>query len=500
MVIAVAAAGLFVASRDSGIETTAPYNPARFEADAINDAVAGLRPAPVDFADLAAGFGSDNTPMTPEQERELRRGPSVRRPVDVDCREPVTVSAPADNFAETVENAEPGTCFRLEPGEYRFHDVKPKDYMTFLGSSRAEVVVQGDAGTENAFSGTATGVTIGRMTIRGFQGDGGEKRQEQGAIRGSRGIWLSDRGTLAVNWLIDDVDIHDNYATGINIGDDFTVRNSRLWANGVSGIGGSDLEGGYIHDNEIFDNGNLGEASGIYSTSSGVKFTQAGLPHNHLVVTRNKFYGNTGVAIWCDIGCDGFTATDNIVSDFRYGIVVEISSTAYIANNVVETDSIDGKYGWDSGYAGIMVRESKDVLVENNHVIGGTFGVFAKQHVRPGNGEDFLYNYENVTFETSNVVFRNNAIRDAKHVGVEVEDSQAARDAIDLESVLFVDNIYAEPTDVDFYWLNNDNVSLDDWQAVGYDRGGGGFPQKPSWPPPKSASAFPYLLTADDGN
>ncbi|MEQ1660931.1 MAG: amidase family protein, partial [Hylemonella sp.] len=77
-----------------------------------------------------------------------------RPPLDSYCTNPVSVSAPASDLANTVANAAPGTCFKLQPGEYYFRDVVPKDNMTFLGADRGSTVVIGSGDAENAFHGT----------------------------------------------------------------------------------------------------------------------------------------------------------------------------------------------------------------------------------------------------------------------------------------------------------------------------------------------------------
>jgi len=371
----------------------------------------------------------------------------------------------------------------LEAGEYRFHNVEPKDFMTFLGASRDSTIVVGSASAENAFHGTATGVTIGRLTLTGFQGDGGEKRQEQGAIRGTSALWASDRGEMARDWLIEDIEASDNFATGVFLGDNFTIRGSTFSRNGVSGLGGSETVGGLIEAN-IVDNNGAQAATGVLGNGGGMKFTQAASIDDPLVVRDNEIFGNSGIGVWCDIGCDGFEVIDNYIHDQESrAVMFELSSNAVIRGNLLVNTNQWSDFSRDFNAAAIAVGESSDVLIEDNYIDGAVAGIIVRQTQRPVRPqESFLDEYEGVTYLSQRVSIRNNVILNAEAMGIST--GSTGRGLMpDLASIRFEGNVYDDPGRIVFWWANGDRYSFNDWQASGRDLGGGvNIPARPVWP------------------
>lgn len=422
--------------------------------------------------------------MTTDEVTELRRRPSSERLLDVGCRESVVVTPPAADLANVVSNSGPGTCFELVAGTYSFSNVRPKDYMSFLGTSAEEVIVRGNANTENAFSGTATGVNIGRMSLVGFQGSGGESRQEQAPIRGTSAIWASDVGQMATQWLIEDVIVSDNYATGILLGDHFTVRNSVFSGNGVTGISANEVRGGLVIDNKVFDNGFSSEEEAVYANGGGMKFVQSGSREEPLVVARNEVHDNAKIGIWCDIGCNGFYAVDNYVYDYgETGIVIEISANAWvIGNHITHTEMKPGK-DWDYSVAGVTVRESANVLVEDNYINGAHVGLNIKQAKRPSGSEGFLYRYDGVTYVLRDVTARNNSVSNVRVSGVDVTSSGKGIAALD--TIKFENNAYDDVDAMVFRWDNDRRLSFGQWQSANRDRSAErSVGPPPQWPPP----------------
>lgn len=408
--------------------------------------------------------------------------PSAERALDAACDEPTVVLPPAPDLGAMVAAAEPYTCFLLEAGEYRFSDVEPKDYMTFLGSSRDEVVVVGSASAENAFHGTATGVSIGRMKLVGFQGSAGEKRQEQGAIRGTPGIWESDRGQLATHWLIEDIEASGNFATGVYLGDHFTVRNSTLTDNGVAGLGGSETVGGLIENNIVSRNG-AEQATGYLANGAGMKFTEAISPEDPLVVRGNEIYENNGIGVWCDIGCHGFAVLDNHIHDQdSRAIMFELSGSAVISGNLLVNTNSWTDFSGDFNAAAITIGESSDVIVEDNYIEGAEAGIIVRQTRRPVYPQEaFLDRYDDLVFVSERVIVRDNVIVDTKAMGLST--GATGRDLIrDSTSIRFEGNLYAEPGRVAFWW-NGDKFNHGEWQDSGRDLGvAGEVPDRSGWP------------------
>lgn len=423
--------------------------------------------------------------LSDEQVQEMRRRASKDRPLDVGCGNAVAVNPPAADLRAVVAGAEPGTCFRLAPGTYTFSDVRPKDYMTFVGTDRDDVILQGTSSTENAFSGTATGVNIGRMSIVGFQGSAGEKRQEQAAIRGTRAVWASDRGQMATEWLIEDVAIRDSYATGVLLGDNFTVRGSVFSGNGVTGIAGNEIQGGLVIDNEITGNGFASESEAYLANGAGMKFVQSGAAGNPLVVARNKVHNNSKIGIWCDIGCNGFHVVDNYVYDYGgTAIVFEISTNARIVGNYITHTESMPRREWDFSVTGLTVRESSNVVVEDNYIDGAHLGLNVKQTKRPAlPEEEFLYRYDNVNFVLSDITVRDNQVSNVRVSGVDITSS--GKGIARLDTVRFIDNTYDDVNAMVFRWDEQRKMSFSQWQSSNRDAGGGnGVDGPPEWPPP----------------
>jgi hypothetical protein len=412
--------------------------------------------------------GASSRPL--EEDREA---PSALRSLEVGCSpadDPVSITAPAADLRSVVAGAEPGTCFLLQPGTYSFSDVEPKDYMTFLGTARDEVVIQGSASTENAFHGDATGVTIGRMTLTGFQnlGKGGGKAQEQAPIRGTTGLWESDRGTLASEWLIEDIESSGNLAAGVFLGDNFTIRGSLLADNGVTGLGGSEIVGGLIEQNTIRGNG-ANAASGEYSNGAGIKFTEAIAGSDPVTVRSNEIYENRKIGVWCDIACDGFHVLNNYIHDQESrAVMYELSRNAVIQDNLLIDANTWTNYRQDFNAAAITLGESSDVTVVNNYIGGAKAGIIIRQTKRPVYpAEDFLDDYENVNFVSGDIEVVNNTLVDIDSMGISLGETGRSVGP-DLGTIVFEGNSYNDPGAVDFWW-DSDPVDFGSWQGSGRD-------------------------------
>lgn len=381
----------------------------------------------------------------------------------------VAVAAPGTNLRSLVQNSSPGACFTLGAGTYRFSDVVPKDDMTFIGAGSDVVIVDG-RGHENAFHGTADNVTIAGMTFQNFDSSGGTKRQEQSPIRGTRALWASFRGTMATNWTIDSIVSRDNYASGIFLGDHFTVVNSVFSGNGTTGIAGNEIEGGLIENNVVFRNG-VQQAGGALVNGGGIKVTQAGTPEDPLVVRANEFYENVDIAVWCDISCRGFHAIDNYIHDHRSsGVVIELSTNALIEGNRIENSSTWSDFGIDFNAGAITIAESSHSIVRNNYISGARGGVIVRQTKRPFlPGEFFLPKFKLVNYVTSDVLVENNVMINTEMMGFGVGRTGAGI-VPNPASIRFVSNRYGDPSAMRFHHDGRD-YDYSSWLASGRDGG-----------------------------
>lgn len=383
------------------------------------------------------------------------------------CANGVAVT-PADNLAALVNQRPEGTCFLLTAGNHQFHDIVPKNKMAFIGTGTNDVIVTG-RDQENAFHGRADGVVIGQMTFRGFTGSGGTSRQEQAPIRGTRALWASNRGELATNWLISDVISEGNYASGIFLGDNWTVRNSIFRNNGVTGIGGDSLVGGLIEGNIINGNGR-DAATGAASNGAGIKVTQAGTKDKPVIVRDNEIYENNKEAVWCDLGCNGMTVEGNYIHDHvSRGVMFELSSNLEVRGNTFLRSNTWTDFGGDFNAGAVTIGESANAVVENNRIDTAEAGVVIRQTKRPYPGEN-LEIYANLTRVASNVTVRNNVVERVKKTGISTGSTGNGMIA-NPGSIVFTGNTYQNPPagGMQFWWNNGASMNLAQWQAAGRD-------------------------------
>ncbi len=388
------------------------------------------------------------------------------------CSTSVAVTPPAADLATRVANAPAGTCFTLANGVYTFHDVVPKNSMTFVGESTTGVVVDG-RGHENAFHGTADRVTIARMTFQDFNSSAGTKRQEQSPIRGTARLWASDPGQMATNWVIDGVISQRNYAAGIFVGDHFTVRNSTFRNNGVTGLSGDSFVGGLFENNIVHGNGAL-QNSGVEVNGGGMKFGQAGSLAAPVVIRNNEVYDNPNIGIWCDIGCQGFHVIDNYIHDHvSRGVMYELSANLVVRGNRVERSNTWTNHLGDFNAGAITVGESKNAVVENNHIQDAQSGVVVRQTRRPATGEGFLANYPYVNYVTSNVTVRNNVHVRVRHTGISTGSTGNGL-ITNPGSITYTGNSYDDLAGMTFWWNNGQRLTAAQWQAAGRDTSANG--------------------------
>lgn len=388
------------------------------------------------------------------------------------CATGVPVS-PTDDLTALVNQRPAGTCFLLAAGNYQFHDIVPKDRMAFVGAGTNQVIVTGP-GQENAFHGRADGVVIGQMTFRSFTGSGGTSRQEQAPIRGTRALWASNRGELATNWLVADVISEGNYASGIFLGDNWTVRNSIFRSNGVTGIGGDSLVGGLIEGNIINGNGR-DAATGAASNGAGIKVTQAGTRDNPVVVRDNELYDNNNEAVWCDLGCNGMTVEDNYIHDHgSRGVMFELSSNLLVRGNTFLRSNTWTDFRGDFNAGAVTIGESANAVVENNRIDTAEAGVVIRQTKRPYPGENLTI-YSGLTWVASNVTVRNNVVERVKKAGISTGSTGNGM-ITNPGSIVFTGNTYLNPPagGMQFWWNNGASMSLAQWQAAGRDTAGQG--------------------------
>ena len=233
-----------------------------------------------------------------------------------------------DDIQRAIDDRPEGTTFCLAAGRYEVaRPIQPKDGVRLLGSGMQETFLEG-TGAEiiiDAKRTNASAVLVADMDISGSRGTVACKPSCGSGFRG---------GTDNV---IDSVRFHDhpNHAIGGSNGG-LVVRDSVLDHNGSSPFVGCC-------------------AGGI---KGGTGFT----------IRDSEVFSNTGVGIWCDVGCvGGMEVYDNHVHDnTRDGIRYEISDGgAVIVGNVVENNNTANAVG---GHGGITSVGSAHAVIRGNVV------------------------------------------------------------------------------------------------------------------------------------
>lgn len=386
------------------------------------------------------------------------------------CANPVYVTAPGNNLQTLITNNPAGTCFYFTNGNYSFGNTKPKDNMTFEGESRNGVQINGN-GFENAFHGIAQNVTIKNITLFNYNNTAGQNLQEQSPIRGSNNIWAGENDPLADGWIIDNIESHSNIASGIFIGHNFSVTNSTFRNNGVTGIGGDEVLGAYIFNNIIHSNGDS-QAGGALVNGGGIKITKSGSQTAPIEIRQNEVYNNTNVGIWGDIACHYWEIISNTVYDHpTHGILYEISDHAVIASNILNNNSTNysGLPGdWSRG--GITVAESAFVDVTYNSVSGSRGGIVVQQTYRPSGPfeEGYFPQFDDITLVCSDITISYNTIFGAVETGI--GNSQSGLGQLSANSnIQYVCNNYQNPENMNFYWIDGEQLNYTQWQAAGRD-------------------------------
>ncbi len=384
-----------------------------------------------------------------------------------------TITAPAGGLNTTVAADAPGTCYFLKNGNgtnYTFHDVKPKDNMKFIGESKTGVVVNGN-GYENAFHGNTKNVTISNFTLSGFNGQKDcngtvQKPQEQAPIRGTTCLWQTEPANLATGWVIEDMIINNNVASGVFAGNDFTIRRNKFFNNGITAIGGTRFYGGLFEGNEAYDNGK-NSLTGAEQNGGNIKITQVNGTSKQVVIRGNTIY-RAAIGIWCDVGCDGVLVEGNTVSNHTSsGMICEVSKNMTFRGNTLNNTS--PWVNWTGPFNGgsIVAGECSNILIENNTINGGESAVTVRQTKRPHDAFETGYfpKIPSINLVTSNVTVRNNKINGSRTIGASHDVSKAAG-IMNYGSISFSGNTYSNPSGMQFWW-NASPQTYGQWQGSG---------------------------------
>ena len=225
----------------------------------------------------------------------------------------------------------PGTTFWLAPGTHtlgadQFGQVTPKDGNVYLGAPGA--VLDGRGINRYAFVGTATGVTIKHLTVRGFN-----PPHDQGVVN-------HDSGN---GWIIEDNAIEENRGAGLMAGADQQVRGNCLRNNGQYGLNafqpGNGITGLVVEYNEVVGNNTddwEAQKPGCGCTG-GMKFWAV----DGADVRGNWIHDNRGPGLWADTNDNDFLIEGNLIENNDSGaLFYEASYNLVLRNNVIRSNGI----------------------------------------------------------------------------------------------------------------------------------------------------------------
>jgi len=169
--------------------------------------------------------------------------------------------------------------------------------------------------------------------------------------------------------------------SGFRGGRDNVIESVRFHDHPNHGIGGSN--GALTVLNSVLDHN--GSAEFVGCCAGGIKGGTG------FTIRDSKVFSNTGVGIWCDVGCvGGMEVYDNHVYDnTRDGIRYEVSDGgAVIVGNVVENNNTSEAVG---GHGGITSVGSAHAVIRNNVLRNnGTAGIVVIQGGRGVEMQDIV--------------------------------------------------------------------------------------------------------------
>jgi len=293
--------------------------------------------------------------------------------------------------------------------------------------------------TPQAFSGSATGVTIKGVTIQHYATGSGT-------------------GTIdaKASWLVDSTVVGNNHGTCVRVsGNNVRVRYSRTHHCGEQGIGGPARLDLLVYRNEIDHNNTAGfGAGGGDNKSAGLKVSGT----TDMIIRGNNVHDNEAIGLWCDISCvDAVFDSNTVTNNARRGFQYEISYGCDISYNTV-TGNADEDTGVSA--AGIWIAQSTDCDVHDNTVSGNPNGIVGTDRDR-GSGSQG-------TYLLSGLIVRDNTITQTTGVAVGVQDQSSSRDPYSggANNDTFTSNAYTCTSSTRWMWSANALKTKAQWAVL----------------------------------
>lgn len=178
-----------------------------------------------------------------------------------------------------------------------------------------------------------------------------------GVRRYGSSVWM--QGVISSYYpgqTLENVVVADAGTGGVGFyGANSTLRNVTIEGSGQMGFSASKADG-LLLDNVVVRNSN-DQKFNPAPAAGAIKITTT-----RGVTVKNSLIENTfGNGLWFDESAYDVTAVNNLIRDGdRYGLILEISSTATVADNVIANNAYDG----------IMIQNTDKVNVWNNTLVG----------------------------------------------------------------------------------------------------------------------------------
>ena len=221
---------------------------------------------------------------------------------------------------------------------------------------------------------------------------------------------VPDMGAVIIagnNVTFENVAITDSATSGLAVyGTNVTLRHVTVARSGMLGANASEADGlkviGMLATDNNVEHFNRAPVSG------GLKVHKS----RGVTVTDSDFKANLGNSLWFDESVYNMTITGNDITDATgYGLVIELSATATVANNIIANNGMDG----------LLITDSGQIQVWNNTITGNQRNINITQDTRRASnlaaaGHDKRQKLPDptVTWITGNITVGNNVLANAK--------------------------------------------------------------------------------------
>jgi parallel beta-helix repeat protein len=276
------------------------------------------------------------------------------------------IIAAGSNIQAAIDSHPAGTAFLLSAGTYSGQTIAPLSGDSFYGQN-GQAVLDG-IGAHLAFKGQGVAnVTLSGLVITNYAPP-------------PNGVGAIGTDASAMNWVIQACKFTQNTAgPALMIGTNMIVQDCSIYDNQMAGIGGWNVTGALIKNNEIYGNNKSGESSFTpTSNNAGIKIAQC----IDTQIIDNYVHDNSGApGVWTDISCSGTIIESNkIVRNGEAGIIVELDYGSTISGNLIQDNNNPELNGFQGG--GIYIQNSSNANVHDNTLTGNGGGIWVYQSDR----------------------------------------------------------------------------------------------------------------------